>query len=172
MNAPWRRILDVLLLVVTLFRVVVAYTVDVAMTFRYPLGVDASACTSALCRLNVHVRAALHLDLRAYVDSGVDPVSAALAMPIRIMTGFYLTCFAPFLVVMMYALWTRKEWIRTPAIAMGVLIAYLMGSLILQCAWGDPPSTSMARFLAYNAIDVAAPVLILLRVLPRPLFVR
>jgi hypothetical protein len=168
----WKTILDGALIVVTLFRVVVAYSVDVAMTFRYPLALDGcvAGCASGLCAINCRMRAALHLDMGAYVASGVDPVSAALQMPIRVMTGFYFVCFAPFLVLMVYALKTRREWIRTPAIAMGCVIAYLMGSLIIQVAFGDPPSTSVGRFLLYNAIDVAAPILILARVLPKPLY--
>ena len=172
MKRRWRRILDIAIVIVTIYRVVVAYSVDVAMTFKYPLGLDgcAAACTSAMCRANCQVRAALHLDLLPYVASGVDPMSAALQMPIRIMTGFYFVCFAPFLVVLVYSLFTRREAIRTPAIAMGVLISYLMGSLIIQAAWGDPPSTNLGLFLAYNAVDVLAPILILLRTIPRPLF--
>ena len=91
-------------------------------------------------------------------------------MPLRIMTGFYFVCFAPFMVLLVYCLFTRRDFIRTPAIAMGVLIAYLMGSLVIQAAWGDPPSTNVGLFLLYNGIDVLAPILILMRTVPRPLF--
>ena len=161
-------------MVVALFRVVIGYTVDVAMTLRYPLalGECRSACAGAgaLCRLNCHLRGALHLDLAAYVASGVDPASAALQLPIRIMTGFYFTCVAPFMVLLIYALWTRREAIRTPAIAMAAIMAAMMTALFARNAWGTPPSTSLPRFLLYNAVDVAAPLLILARVLPRPLF--
>jgi hypothetical protein len=172
MRLRWRRVVDVALVIVTVFRVVVAYSVDVAMTFKYPLALDGcvAACTSGACRFNCHLRQALHLDMKPYIESGVDPMSAALGMPLRIMTGFYFVCFAPFLVLLVYCLFTRREAIRTPAIAMGVLIAYLMGSLIIQAAWGEPPSTNVGLFLVYNGIDVLAPILILVRTVPRPLF--
>jgi EXPERA (EXPanded EBP superfamily) len=168
----WKRVLDVALALVALYRVVIAYTVDVAMTFKYPLALDgcAAACAGRFCALNCRLRAALHLDLREYLASGIDPVSSALRMPIRIMTGFYFVCFAPFLVVLVYSLWKRREAIRVPAIAMGAITAGFMTALIIQTAFGDPPSTNLGLFLAYNAIDVAAPVLILARTVPRPLF--
>ncbi|HZS37234.1 MAG TPA: hypothetical protein VFF06_10420 [Polyangia bacterium] len=170
--ARWKLAIDVALTVIALYRVVVAYTVDVAMAFKYPLALDgcAAACASRLCALNCRMRAALHVDLRDYISSGIDPASSALGLPIRFMTGFYFVCFAPFMVLLVYALWTRRDAIRAPAIAMGAIVALMMGALLARNAWGDPPSTNFGLFVAYNAIDVAAPILILARTVPRPLF--
>ncbi len=168
----WKLGADVALTAIAIYRVVIAYTVDVAMTFRYPLALDGcvAACASRACAINCRMRAALRLDLGAYVASGVDPASAALGLPIRAMTAFYLACFAPFMALLVYCLWTRREWIRAPAIAMGAITALMMAALVARNAWGDPPSSNLALFVAYNALDVAAPILILARTIPRPLF--
>lgn len=168
----WKVLIDVLLLPVALFRVVVACSVDVAMAFNYPMAPAgcAAACASGWCVLNCKLRGLLHLDMTLYLDSGVDPVSSALGLHIRLMTGFYAFCVAPFMVVLVYALWNRKEAIRVPAIAVGAVMAALMGALFVRVAFGTPPSTNLGLFLLYNIVDVVAPVLVLIRVIPRPLF--
>ncbi len=167
-----RKLLDLVLIPVALFRVVVGVSIDSAMTFRWPmaLGGCESACASAWCAWNCRLRGALGVDLSQYVASGVDPAAAALAWPIRLMTGFYFFCVAPFMVLLIYSLWARRPAIRAPAIVMGGLMAAMMGALIARTAWGDPPSTNVGLFLLYNAVDVAAPLLILMRVVPKPLF--
>ncbi len=161
--------LDVALTVLAVYRVVVAYSVDVAMAFRYPLSLKGCAveCASRLCEFNCRLRAAMHLDMSDYVNSGVDPVSAALDWPIRLMTGFYFVGVAPFMVLLVYCLWRQRDFIRKPAIAMGLIIAAMMTALILKNALGHPPSTNLGLFLVYNALDVALPILILLRVVPK-----
>jgi hypothetical protein len=168
----WKTALDVLLIPIALFRVVIAYSVDVAMTFHYPMALRgcAAACAGAWCEWNCRLRGALRIDLSEYVASGVDPASTALDWPIRLMTGFYFLCVAPFMALLVYSLWAKKPAIRTPAIVMATLMAAMMGALLVRTAWGTPPSTNVGLFLLYNALDVAAPLLILLRVVPRPLF--
>src|SRR5438445_9894929 len=113
-QSRWKTVLDVALIFVALFRVVVGYSVDVAMTLGYPMALRdcGAACASALCAFNCRLRGALHLDMAEYVASGVDPASAALGLPIRIMTGFYFLCVAPFMVLLVYSLWTRRAAIR------------------------------------------------------------
>ena len=58
--------------------------------------------------------------------------------------------------------------------ATGAILAttVLMGLLIVQAVFGTPPSTNIGYFLLYNIVDVIAPFLILLRVIPQPLFRR
>jgi hypothetical protein len=51
-------------------------------------------------------------------------------------------------------------------------MAVLMGLLIVGAVFGTPPSTNVGSFLLYNIVDVVAPFLILIRVIPRPLFSR
>ena len=72
-QAWWKTALDVALIVVALFRVVIGYSVDVAMTLRYPLALAdcRAACASAMCAFNCRLRGALHLDMAPYVQSGV-----------------------------------------------------------------------------------------------------
>lgn len=168
----WKILLDVLLIPVALFRVAVGCSVDVAMAFRFPMKLDgcATACSGALCRCNCQLRGWMHLDLTDYFASGVDPASTALGWPIRLMTGFYFLGVAPFMVVLLLALWTRKEFIRVPAIIMGTVMACMMAALTLSNTFGSPPSTSLPLFLLYNLVDVLAPLLILIRVVPRPLY--
>jgi hypothetical protein len=74
------------------------------------------------------------------------------------------------MVVLVYALWTRSQWIRTPAIVVAGIMATFMALLIARNALGTPPSTNLGLFLLYNGVDVVAPILILMRVVPRPLF--
>jgi hypothetical protein len=171
---PWKTAIDILLLPIALFRVVVGYSVDVAVAFNYPLALTgcADACASSWCVLNCELRNLLHLDMASYVASGIDPVSSALGLHIRLMTGFYAVCIAPFMVILVYALWKRKEAIRVPAIVIGASMAVLMGLLIVGAVFGTPPSTNVGSFLLYNIVDVVAPLLILIRVIPRPLFSR
>src|SRR5262245_3953518 len=121
----WKTAIDVLLIPIALFRVVVGYTVDVAMAFKYPMALDgcAAACASRWCTLNCHLRTLLHIDLTDYFATGVDPVSSELGAHIRIMTGFYFLCVAPFMAALVYALWARKDAIRAPAIVMGGMMA-------------------------------------------------
>ena len=169
---PWKTVIDVVLVPIAVFRVVVACSVDVAMAFKFPMALRgcADACAGRWCVLNCEVRKLMHLDMTDYLDTGVDPVSSALGLHIRLMTGFYAFCAAPFMVVLVYALWTKKEAIRVPAIVMGASMAALMGVLIIRTVFGTPPSTNVGYFLLYNIVDVVAPILILIRVIPRPLF--
>ena len=168
----WKTAIDMLLIPIALFRVAVGYSVDVAMALKYPVGLTgcADACSSQWCVLNCDLRNMLHLDLTSYFASGVDPVSSALGLHIRLMTGFYFVCVAPFMVTLVYAIWTKNEAIRIPAIAIGASMAALMGALIVRTIFGTPPSTSVGLFLLYNIVDVVTPFLILVRVIPRPLF--
>jgi len=168
----WKTAIDILLVPIALFRVVVACSVDVAMAFKFPMALNgcAAACAGRWCVLNCKLRSLMHLNLTDYLDTGVDPVSSALGWHIRLMTGFYAFCVAPFMVVLVYALWNKKEAIRVPAIVMGASMAALMGALIVRNAFGTPPSTNLGDFLLYNILDVVAPVLVLVRVIPRPLF--
>jgi hypothetical protein len=57
----------------------------------------------------------------------------------------------------------------TPAIV-GSSMAALMILLLARNAFGTPPSSSIGHFLRYNILDVIAPILILVRVIPQPLF--
>ena len=168
----WKTAIDILLVPIALFRVAVGYSVDVAMALKYPIGLTgcADACSSRWCVLNCDLRNLLHLDLTSYLASGVDPVSSALGLHIRLMTGFYFVCVAPFMATLVYAIWTKNEAIRIPAIAIGASMAALMGVLIVRTIFGTPASTSVGLFLLYNIVDVVAPLLILVRVIPRPLF--
>ena len=168
----WKTIIDLRLVPIAVFRIVVGYSVDVAMAFKYPMALEecVAACPSRWCVLNCQVRRILHLDLSSYMASGVDPVSSALGPHIRFMTGFYFVCVAPFMATLIYAIWTRNEAIRWPAIVIGGSMAVLMMALIVRASFGTPPSTHMGLFLLYNIVDVVAPILILIRVLPRPLF--
>ena len=168
----WKTAIDILLVPIALFRVLVGYSVDTAVAFNFPMALNgcAAACTSRWCALNCELRNLLHLDMASYLASGVDPVSSALGLHIRLMTGFYALCIAPFMVLLVYALWKRKETIRVPAIVIGASMMVLMGSLIVQAVFGTPPSTNIGNFLLYNIVDVVAPFLILIRVIPRPLF--
>ena len=170
----WKTAIDILLVPIALFRVVVGSSVDIAVAFNYPMALNdcAAACTSRWCALNCELRTLLHLDMASYLASGVDPVSSALGLHIRLMTGFYALCIAPFMVILVYALWKRKEAIRVPAIVIGASMTVLMGLLIVQAVFGTPPSTNIGYFLLYNIVDVIAPFLILLRVIPQPLFRR
>ena len=170
----WKTAIDILLVPIALFRVVVGSSVDIAVAFNYPMALNgcAAACTSRWCVLNCELRTLLHLDMASYLASGVDPVSSALGLHIRLMTGFYALCIAPFMVILVYALWKRKEAIRVPAIVIGASMTVLMGLLIVQAVFGTPPSTNIGYFLLYNIVDVIAPFLILLRVIPQPLFRR
>src|SRR5262245_65326985 len=115
---PWKTAIDILLVPVALFRVVIGGSVDTAVAFNYPMALNrcADACTSRWCVLNCELRQLLHLDMAAYLASGVDPVSSALGLHMRLMTGFYAVCVAPFMVVLLLALWKKKEAIRAPAI--------------------------------------------------------
>jgi len=171
---PWKTVIDILLAPIALFRVVVGCSVDVAVAFKYPMALSGctDACASRWCVLNCQLRNLLHLDMTDYLATGIDPVSSALGLHIRLMTGFYAVCVAPFMVVLVYALWNRRETIRIPAIVMGASMAGLMGALIVRTVFGAPPSTNVGYFLLYNIVDVVAPVLILIRVIPRPLFSR
>ena len=170
----WKTAIDILLVPIALFRVVIGSSVDIAVAFNYPMALNgcAAACTSRWCVLNCELRTLLHLDLASYLASGIDPVSSALGLHIRLMTGFYALCIAPFMVLLVYALWKRKEAIRVPAIVIGASMTVLMGLLIVQAVFGTPPSTNIGYFLLYNIVDVIAPFLILLRVIPQPLFRR
>jgi hypothetical protein len=171
---PWKTAIDILLVPIALFRVVIGYSVDIAVAFNYPMPLNGcvDACTSRWCVFNCELRKLLHLDMASYLASGVDPVSSALGLHIRLMTGFYAVCIAPFMVVLLLALWKRKEAIRVPAIVIGASMAVLMGLLIVRAVFGTPPSTNVGYFLLYNIVDVVAPFLILIRVIPRPLFSR
>ena len=168
----WKTAIDVVLIPIALFRVVVGYSVDVAMAFKYPMALDgcADACASLWCALNCQLRTLLHIDLTDYFATGVDPVSSELGTHIRVMTGFYFLCVAPFMAALVYALWTRNDAIRAPAIVVGGAMAALMIVLVARNLLGTPPSSNIWLFLAYNLLDVLAPILILARVLPRPLF--
>jgi hypothetical protein len=170
----WKTAIDILFVPIALFRVAVGYSVDVAMSFKYPMALKgcAAACPSRWCVLNCHLRSLLHLDMTEYLASGVDPVSSALGLHIRLMTGFYFVCVAPFMATLVYAIWTRREAIRLPAIAIGASMAALMGALVARTIFGTPPSKNVGLFLLYNIVDVVAPFLILVRVIPRPLFSR
>ncbi len=169
----WRTVIDVLLVPIALFRVVVGCTIDVAMAFKYPMGLAGceAACVGKWCEFNCRLRALLHVDMLDYFATGVDPVSASLGMQIRLMTGFYFACVGPFMIVLVLALWTKREAIRVPAIVVGATMAALMVALIARNAFGHPPSRNLGWFILYNIVDVAAPILILTRVVPRPLFV-
>src|SRR6476661_2523288 len=162
---PWKTAIDILLVPIALFRVVIGCSVDIAVAFNYPMALNgcADACTSRWCALNCELRKQLHLDMASYLASGVDPVSSALGLHIRLMTGFYALCIAPFMVILVYALWKRKEAIRVPAIVIGASMAVLMGLLIVEAVFGTPPSTNIGYFLLYNIVDVIAPFVILLR---------
>ena len=170
----WKTAIDILLVPIALFRVVIGCSVDIAVAVNYPMALNgcADACTSRLCVLNCELRKLLHLDMASYLASGIDPVSSALGLHIRLMTGFYAVCIAPFMVILVYALWNKKEAIRVPAIVMGASMTVLMGVLIVRTVFGTPPSTNVGYFLLYNIVDVVAPFLILIRVIPRPLFSR
>jgi len=110
LHRSWKTVIDILLVPIALFRIVVGCSVDVAMAFKYPMALNgcADACVNRWCVFNCHLRNVLHLDLSLYMDSGVDPVSATLGPHIRFMTGFYFVCVAPFMVLLCYALWTRR----------------------------------------------------------------
>jgi hypothetical protein len=173
MHQPaWKSFLDIVLVPIALFRIVVGYSVDVAMAFKYPMALDgcATACSSRWCAFNCELRSILHLDLSTYMASGVDPVSAALGPHIRFMTGFYFLCVAPFMMMLLYAIWTKNEAIRLPAIVVGGSMAALMIALITRTIFGTPPSTSVGLFFLYNIVDVIAPMLILIRFIPQPAF--
>jgi hypothetical protein len=169
--AVGKRVLDVLLTLVAVFRVVIGYTVDVAFVLGYPLQLAgcAQSCASAMCRWNCDMRAALHLDLSAYVASGIDPVSSARGPGIRLLAGLYFLV-AHLFVVLAYALWTRKGWIRRPAIAMGIALLGVMTAFLAAGLLGQPPSTSPLALVLSNIVDLTAPLLVLARVVPKPLF--
>ena len=169
-----RALRAVLLIPIALFRIVVGYSVDVAMALRYPMALDgcADACAGKWCAVNCSLRALLHIDLTNYLATGVDPVSSELGTQIRLMTGFYFVVVAPFMAILVYSLWNRRESIRTPALIVGGMMAALMVALFARNAHAVPPSSDLRLFLLYNIVDVVAPVLILLRVLPQPLFAR
>ena len=171
-QSAWKSAIDILLIPIALFRVVIGCSVDIAFAFKYPMTLNgcADACTSRSCVLNCQLRTLLHLDMTDYLASGIDPVSSALGPHIRLMTGFYAICVAPFMVMLVYALWKKKEAIRVPAIVMGASMMALMGVLIVRTVFGTPPSTNVGYFLLYNIVDVVAPFLILIRVIPQPLF--
>ncbi|HEY2773256.1 MAG TPA: hypothetical protein VGK20_04290 [Candidatus Binatia bacterium] len=168
----WKTAIDILLVPIAVFRVVVGYTVDLAVALGYPptLRGCAAACSSGLCAFNCELRQLLRLDLADYLASGIDPVSSELGLHIRFMMGFYAVCVAPFMVMLVYALWRKKEAIRGPAIMVGSSMALLMGLFIVRAVFGHPPSTNPGLLLLDNIVDVVAPFLILIRVIPRPLF--
>ncbi len=172
LHRSWKTVIDILLVPIALFRIVVGCSVDVAMAFKYPMALNgcADACVNRWCVFNCHLRTVLHLDLSLYMASGVDPISATLGPHIRFMTGFYFVCVAPFMVMLMYAMWTKNEAIRRPALAIGGSMAVLMVALVVRTIFGTPPSTSVGLFLLYNIVDVVAPVLILIRFVPQPAF--
>src|SRR5580765_2107321 len=107
----WKTVIDILFVPIALFRVAAGYSVDVAMAFKFPMALRgcAEACTSKWCVFNCQLRSLLHLDMTDYFATGVDPVSTALGLHIRLMTGFYFVFVAPFMVMLVYAIWTQKE---------------------------------------------------------------
>ncbi len=142
------------------------------MLFKYPLALKdcPAACASALCEVNLPPpRRCMHLHMRPYLASGVDPAVAALRLPIRLMAGFYWIVVGHFLVVLVYALWTRKAWIRTPALAMGAVLLCMMATFVLDAVLGQPPSTSPGKLVLFNGLDIVTPFLILARVARSPL---
>jgi hypothetical protein len=169
----WKTAINVLLVFIAIFRMIIGCTVDVAMTMNYPLALkDCAACTSAMCAVNCSMRSAIHLDMGSYVESGVDPVTTALGLPLRLMTGFYFAVVGPFMVALVYALWAKKEWIRLPAIGMGAVLFCLMSTFVLANLLGHPPSTNPVMLLASNSIDIMTPFLILARTVPTPFLER
>jgi hypothetical protein len=74
------------------------------------------------------------------------------------------------MVALVYAIWTKREAIRIPAVVIGASMAALMGALIERTIFGTPPSTNLGLFFLCNIVDVVAPILILVRVIPQPLF--
>ena len=168
----WKTATDVLLVFITLFRLIIGYTVDVGMLFKYPLALKdcPAACASAMCELNCNLRATMHLDMEPYLVSGVDPAAVALGLPVRLLAGFYWIVVAHFLIVLVYALWTRKEWVRVPALAMAAVLFCMMATFMLDGILGQPPSTAPGKLALFNGLDIVTPFLILARVASSPLF--
>lgn len=168
----WKRGIDGFLIFVAIYRLFISYTVDVAIALGYPLDPQQAAmsCPSALCRIESKILAAIHMDLAGYARSGADPVFAAMRFPVRMMAAFCFSFYAPFLLVLVYALWTRREAIRVPAIAVAVLMLYLMIQVLAEGLFGVPRSSDPTMMFLANSIDLVAPILILARVIPRPLF--
>lgn len=95
-----------------------------------------------------------------------DPLFLHPPVWMRFVTGLSAFVYAPFYVVLVYALIRGRNWIQLPAVIYATMIVTLTGVVVFGVEfWGEPEyrTPNPAGFLAFNLPYVLIPLLLLIR---------
>ena len=102
-----------------------------------------------------------------YAYSSVnDPLFMHPPIWMRFVTGLSAFVYAPFYLVLVYALIKGKNWIQLPSVIYATMIVTLTGIVVFGVEFlGEPEyrTPNPLGFLAYNTLYVLIPLLLLIR---------
>ena len=102
-----------------------------------------------------------------YAYSSVnDPLFMQPPVWMRFVTGLSAFVYAPFYIVLVYALIRGRNWIQLPSVIYATMIVTLTGVVVFGVEFfGEPEfrTPNPLGFLAYNALYVLIPLLLLIR---------
>lgn len=95
-----------------------------------------------------------------------DPLFLHPPVWMRFVTGLSAFVYAPFYIVLVYALIRGRNWIQLPAVIYATMIVTLTGIVVCGVEFfGEPEyrTPNPLGFLAYNSLYVLIPLLLLIR---------
>ena len=145
-----RRPLDLFLVVASLGFAASTFTVDLwAVTGR------------------IHGGDALAEALRGYTSTA-DPLFGEMPAPLWVLMFLSLVCFGPMDLVVAYALWRQREWIRAPGTFFAGMQFAAMATYFGLEIVGEPHPLSWPTVIAANAAYLLVPLVLAWR-LARPI---
>jgi hypothetical protein len=143
---PGIRATDLLLCALFCAFAAVAFTLDAALACGVPL--DGSD-TSLLART-----------LTGFYVGGTDALLVENPPFVRVMAAVNAFVFGPFYLVLAYALWARRRWIRVPALMYAAAMAYNMVIVLGVHLVGGYEHDQPLKFLGLNLPFLLAPLVL------------
>ena len=92
-----------------------------------------------------------------------DPLVAANPHFLRVMSGISAFVFGPLEILIAVGLWTRRQWVRIPAVVWSVAMLYSMVVHTVVEFWGEMPPPHPVIAVAAYAAYVVVPLVLLRR---------
>lgn len=102
--------------------------------------------------------------------STYDPLIVQNPLWLQIMSGVSAFVFGPFYLLLAYALWRRRAWIRLPALAYASVMLYSMVVFLGVHSFGEPRPPMLWLVVLVYLPYVLFPIALLARMLPGPPF--